>query len=190
MISHTRLPLFSRAYAEKIGEPGDEARFVSCILNVCSICLIPFCIMMLALVAYMFDSHDDHWEKFGSLVYGLIILCAMTECKRQIDKLRKFTPRFYANLIIGPVQLLLITVRLLLLFLSALSHSRVIHNVFVFTTVSWLYFICSGHVGRTLCQLKVSWVSSGSSSSQLVRLLIYLSPSTSVLCILLWCLSA
>ena len=25
MISHTRLPLFSRAYVEKIGEPGDEA---------------------------------------------------------------------------------------------------------------------------------------------------------------------
>ena len=25
MISHIRLPLFSRAYIEKIGEPGDEA---------------------------------------------------------------------------------------------------------------------------------------------------------------------
>ena len=28
VISHTRLPLFSRAYVEKIGEPGDEARAV------------------------------------------------------------------------------------------------------------------------------------------------------------------
>ena len=29
MISHTRLPLFSRAYVEKIGEPGDEAPYTS-----------------------------------------------------------------------------------------------------------------------------------------------------------------
>ena len=33
MISRTRLPLFSRAYVEKIGEPGDEATITKSIIG-------------------------------------------------------------------------------------------------------------------------------------------------------------